>query len=74
MTRIPLSNAQKKNLSKDAQTLIEAGYILNDLTLSNTTSFLNFLKDMFEKEYAAKAREELSADERGKSKISKVTQ
>lgn len=72
-SRVKLTPSQKKNLSKDAVALVEAGFYTADLKLYSDAHFRQFLLDKFEAEYAAAAREELAEDDKLKQKDTKKT-
>lgn len=63
MARNFLTDIQKRNLSKNAQALVEAGFYTTDLRLMSDSHFVQFLADKFESDYAQKAQAELDADD-----------
>lgn len=59
-TKTKLTETQKRNLSEDAKSLVEAGWYSAGLELTNASHFVDFLKDKFEADYAKQARTELA--------------
>lgn len=71
LSKVTLTESQKKNLKPDAQALIEAGFYTNNLNINNSAHFIDFLANKFESEYADFARKEL-AELEAKEKGEKV--
>jgi hypothetical protein len=63
--RAKLTMRQKLSLSKDAQALVEAGFMTPSLELISRKHLIkNLLLPMFEKQYADLARQELAEDDK----------
>jgi len=69
MNRIKLNETQKKNLSPEAQALVEAGYYTADLRVASESHFIKFLQSKFEPDYAAQAKAELEADDAAQAEV-----